>query len=181
MKTLTRICALAGIAAAMLAGGIAQAQPGPGGRGGGGNFDPAEFRQRMMERLREQFGVKNDAEWKIIEERIAKVNDARRDLGGGPGGFAFARGGGRGGGGGDQAAGGRGGNRRFGGGSLPEADALNQAVESGASAEEIKAKLAKYREAKKAKEAALAKAQDELRKVLSVKQEAVAVLNGLLD
>jgi hypothetical protein len=49
-----------------------------------------------------------------------------------------------------------------------------------ASADEIKGKLAKFREARKTKEANLEKAQDELRKVLSARQEASAVLTGLL-
>ena len=45
----------------------------------------------------------------------------------------------------------------------------------------MKAKLTKFREARKDKEAKLAKAQEDLKKVLSVKQEAAAVLMGLLQ
>ena len=52
-----------------------------------GNFDPQQMRQRITERLREQFEVKDDAEWKAISERIDKVMQARRSIGGGPGGF----------------------------------------------------------------------------------------------
>jgi hypothetical protein len=148
-----------------------RSQGGQGGPGGG-NFDPEQMRQRMMERVREQFGVKDDAEWKIISERIEKVSTARREMGGRN---AFGFGGGRGGAGG--AGGGRGG---FGGESSPEATALQSAIENNASADDIKAKLAKYRESQKEKEAKLAKAQDELRQVLSVKQEAAAVLTGYL-
>ena len=148
---------------------------GPGGPGGGGNWDPAQMRQRMMERMREQFDVKDDTEWKLISERIEKVNDARRETAGRGMGMMF--GGGRGGGGGQGGGGGRGG---FGGEPMPEQDALQKAVESNAPSDEIKTKLAKYREALKAKEAKLAKAQDDLRQVLSVKQEATAVLMGLL-
>ena len=59
-------------------------------------------------------------------------------------------------------------------------EALQKAVESKAPADELKAKLAKLREARKEKEAALEKAQEDLRKVLSVRQEAAAVLAGLL-
>ena len=47
--------------------------------------------------------------------------------------------------------------------------------------DELKAKLTKFREARKDKEAKLAKAQEDLKKVLSVKQEAAAVLMGLLQ
>ena len=51
---------------------------------------------------------------------------------------------------------------------------------SKAPADELKAKLAKLRGARKEKEAALEKSQEDLRKVLSVRQEAAAVLAGLL-
>ena len=186
MKTMNRILALAGVATLLTLGtGAGNAQEnqnrpdrgdrgdrGPGG--GRGNFDPEQMRVRMMERYREAFEVKDDAEWKLIEGRITKVSDARRDMGGfgrmfgGPGG----RGGGPGG------PGGRGG---FGGEPNPDAEALQKALEAKASADEIKAKLAKYRESQKAKQAALEKAQAELRQVLSVKQEAQAVLMGLLQ
>lgn len=147
-----------------------------GGPGGGqGNWDPAQMRQRMMERMREQFAVTDDAEWKLISERIEKVNTARMSLAA-RGGFGF--GGGRGGGpGGQGGGGGRGG--MFGEVS-PEQEALQKAVESNAPAEEIKTKLAKFRASQKDKEAKLATAQDELRQVLSAKQEATAVLLGLL-
>jgi hypothetical protein len=147
-------------------------------RQGRGNFDPEEMRQRMMENYREQMGVKDDAEWKLIEQRIEKVNAARREAGTaafGAGAFGAGRRGGRGPGG--DGGGPRGG---FRGASNPEVDALQKAISSNASADEIKQKLAKLREARKEKEAKLEQAQDDLRKVLSVRQEAVAVLNGLL-
>jgi len=126
----------------------------------------------MMDRYREQMGVKDDAEWKIIQERIEKVSDARREIprGGGFGGFGGGRGGGPGG------PGGPGG----GAASSPEAEALQKAIESNASADELKSKLANYRNAVKQKEAKLEKAQASLREVLSTKQEAAAVLAGLL-
>lgn len=182
MKTLNRILALAGVATLLALGtGAGNAQEnqnrpdrqdrGPGGPGGGrGNFDPEQMRVRMMERYREAFEVKDDAEWKLIEGRITKVSDARRDMGGfgrmfgGPGG-----------------PGGRGGRGGFGGEPNPDAEALQKALEAKASADEIKTKLAKYRESQKAKQAALEKAQADLRQVLSVKQEAQAVLMGLLQ
>lgn len=144
-------------------------QGGPGGPGGG-NFDPEQMRQRMMERVREQFGVKDDAEWKIISERIEKVSAARREMGGGMGMFGGGRGG----------PGGGGGRGGFGGEPSPEATALRSAIDNNASADDIKAKLAKYRESQKVKEEKLAKAQTELREVLTAKQEAAAVLAGYL-
>jgi hypothetical protein len=145
---------------------------------GRGNFDPAQFQQRMMERYREQLEVKSDDEWKVIEPRITKVSEARREVGFGGG---FGRGGGRrGGGDANDQSGDTQRRRTFGGEPNPDAEALQKAIESKASADEIKSKLAKYRESRKTKEANLAKAQDELRKVLSVRQEASAVLMGLL-
>lgn len=152
-----------------------------GDRGGRGNFDPEQMRARMMERYREAFEVKDDAEWKLIEGRINKVMEARRDMAGGFGRGGFGGPGGRRGGGGDNGGGDGGERRRFGPEPSPEADALQKAIEAKASNDEIKAKLAKYRESQKTKQTALEKAQAELRQVLSVKQEANAVLMGLLS
>ena len=126
--------------------------------------------------MREQLEVKSDDEWKVIEPRVTKVMEARRDASMG-GGFGRGGRGGPPGGGGDQGGSSR---SPFGGEPSVEAEALRKAVEAKAPAEEIKAKLAKFREAKKAKEAVLVKAQDELKKVLSLRQEATAVMSGLL-
>jgi hypothetical protein len=174
MKNLRQALVLSGMAMVLTLGtGRLAAQD----RQGRGNFDPEQFRQRMMERYREQLEIKSDDEWKVIEPRITKVMDARRDAG--PGGRGFGM---RGGGGGNDRGGrGGGGPGGFGGSTSPEAEALQKAIEAKASADEIKTKLAKYREARKEKEAALTKAQDDLRKVLSVRQEASAVLMGLLQ
>jgi hypothetical protein len=142
--------------------------------------DPAQFRERMMENYRTRIEVKSDEDWKKIEPLVGKVIDAQRDarMGAGFGGFGGGRGGGRGGAGGDQAAGG---NRNRGGGQPnPDVEALTKALEDKAPADEVKAKLAKVREARKAKEVALEKAQEDLRKALSPRQEAGAVLAGLL-
>ncbi len=158
----------------------AQQQGGGGGGGGGrGTFDPEQMRQRMMERYREQMDVKDDAAWQAIETRITKVMEARRDVGFG-GGMRGMFGPRRGGGdnqGGDQPQRRRGG---FGQPS-PAAEDLQKAIDAKASNDTIKAKLAAYRDERKQKQADLQKAQDDLRKVLNVKQEAVAVLAGLLD
>jgi len=151
-----------------------------------------QFRERMMQRVREQMDVKDDADWKLISDRVTKVMDARREVGAGGGmGMMFGGGGRRGGGGGqggDQAQGGGGGGRRGGPGGpggfgepSPEAEALQKALEAKASNDEVKAKLSKYREVRKEKREKLEKAQDDLRKVLSMRQEAAAVMLGLLD
>jgi hypothetical protein len=128
------------------------------------------MRQRMMERYREQLVVKDDAEWSLIEARIKKINESRMGRGfGGPWGGPGGQGG----------PGGRQGRGGF-GQPNPDGEALQTALDSGASADDIKAKLATYRASAKQKEAQLEKAQDELRQLLSVKQEARAVLMGLL-
>ena len=183
MKTLPRLLTLAGAAALLTLGALpTQAQR--------GDFDPEQFRTRMMERYREQLKVDSDSEWKIVETRITAVMEARRELASltprGRGG----RGGRGGGGGGDQAdrgdqergrgRGGPGGPGGFGFEPGPEVGALEKAVEAGG-AEEIKAKLAAWRAARQEKEAKLTKAQGALREVLSVNQEGAAVLAGLLE
>lgn len=185
MKRIHHLAILAGIVLGLCAGigrASAQEEKKPGERKGPtrGNFNPDEFRQRMMERMKEQFEVTNDDEWKIISERIEKVSELRRGMMGGFGGFRPPGGGGPGGG-GDAASGGgrtRGG---FGRGEPdPDLEALQKAIEAKAPADEIKAKLTKLRESRKDKEAKLEKAQEDLRSVLSTRQEAVAVMMGLL-
>ena len=184
MKQLKQVLAVAGIAAALgLGAGNVAAQ----GRPQRGNFDPEQFRTQMMERYKERLEVKSDDGWKVISERIEKVTAAQREARiGGFGGFGGRGGGGRRGGGGDAAAGGgaagggadRG--NRFGGPTNPDVEALQKAIDDKASNDDIKAKLAKVRDSLKTKEADLAKAQDDLKKVLSVRQEAIAVTLGLL-
>jgi hypothetical protein len=124
-----------GIAAAlMLSAGTVSAQNdngSPSGRPGGsgrGNFDPAQFQQRMMDNIKEQLGYTNDTDWNAVQPLIQKVMDARRDVGFGGGmGRMFGRN--RGGNNGDNANGGvrRGGS--LGGQPSPEAEALQKAID----------------------------------------------------
>lgn len=168
---------------------------------GRGNFDPEQMRVRMMERYRESLEITKDDEWKIVEGRITAVMEARRAVGGGFGGRGGFGGpppgfGGPGGPGGapgaaaadgpaarDNAGDNRNTNRRnrFGAEPNPEMEALQKAVEAKASNDELKSKLAKVREAQKEKRAKLEKAQEDLRQILSVRQEAAAVVAGLLQ
>jgi len=173
MKRFNQFLAVTGTAICLgLGTGHLAAQPGPGR----GNFDPEQFRQRMMDRYKEALEVKSDDEWKIISERIDKITTAQRELRlGGFGAFGGRRGGGNG-----DAADNGGRRNRFGGEPSPDAQALQKAIDAKASPDELKTKLAKLREAQKEKEAKLASAQEDLRKVLSLRQEATAVLMGLL-
>jgi hypothetical protein len=177
---INQLLAAGGIAAALFLGaGSASAQNDNGGNGGGrGNFDPAQFQQRMMDNIKDQLGFTNDTDWSAVQPLVQKVMDARRDIGAGGGmGRMFGRGNR---GGGDQ---GGGNNRRgaFGGTPSPEAQSLQQAIDNNAPTEQIKDALAKYQASQKAKQAKLVQAQEDLRKVLTVKQEAQATLLGLLQ
>ncbi len=171
---------VAGIASVLSLGAVnGLAQPGPqgqGGRGGrgGGNFDPAQFRERMMERVKEQLEVTDDTEWKAIQPLVQKVMDARMATMSGMGRSMF--GGRRGG----PDNGGSNNPRPSFGQANPDADALQRAVDGKASNAEMKAAITKYQESRKVKQTELEKAQAELRKVLSVRQEAIATLNGWL-
>ena len=140
------------------------------------NMDPAQRQQFMMDQTKQTLEITDEAEWKAIEPLITKVMEARRDQI-----AANFRGFGRGGrGGGDNDRGDRGPRGGFFGEPSPEAEALQKAIDAKASNNEIKAALVKYEAARKAKLAALEKAQAELRKFLTPRQEAIAAMNGLL-
>lgn len=186
---MNEVLALAGVAAALCLGasqGLAQPNNnnqggGRGGRGPGGgrgNFDPAQFQQRMMENYKTQLEITDDTEWKAIEPLIQKVMDARRAVEADRmRGFFGGRGGPPG---GDNAQNDQG-NRRGGFGQpSPDAEALQKAIDAKASNSEMKAAIAKFTASRKAKQAELEKAQADLRKVLSVRQEAIATWRGLL-
>ncbi len=187
---MNRWLAAAAVAAGMCLGvsqGLAQQDNNQNDRGGGqgfggrgrfgGNFDPAQMQQMMMDRYHEDLEVKDDAEWKALEPMIQKVMDARRQVEGDRlRGMMFGRRSR----GGDQ--GGDSGGRRGGMFSQPspEAEALQRAIEGKASNAELKTALAKFIESRKARQVELEKAQNELRKVLSLRQEAIATSSGLL-
>src|SRR5438045_2086566 len=117
-----------------------------------------------------------DAQRAAMGDRMRGAFRGFGGRGGGPGGPGGPGGGAA----GDQNNGGGRRFRGFGGEPSAEADALEKAVEAKASNSEMKAALTKFIEARKAKEAELARSQDDLRKVLSVRQEAIATINGLL-
>jgi len=190
---LSNLLTMCGVAAAlMLSAGSIFAQNDNGGdqggqggmrrqRGGqgGGNWDPAQMQQRMMERIQDELNITNDTEWSAVQPLVQKVMDSRREVGGGGMARMFrGRGGNNGGGGPGGPGGGRGG---FFGQPSPEAEALQKAIDDNAPKDQIKDLLAKYKSSQKDKQAKLAAAQADLRKVLTVKQEAQATLLGLLD
>jgi hypothetical protein len=149
---------------------------GPGGGGWRGNFDPAQMQQRMLDRYQEQLGFTNDTDWEAVKPLVQKVMDARFATMSGMGRGMFGGGRNRG---GDQG----GANARpnpF-GQTSPEQDALQKAIDGNAPAAQIKDLLAKYKAAQKAKQAKLEAAQADLKAVLTTKQEAQAVLLGLVN
>lgn len=125
----------------------------------------------------------DDGEWAVLESAIGKVLDARTTLQS----YTMNRGGGRrGGAGGPGGAGGAagaapgGGRGGFGAPPADEATALQTAIDNKAPADEIKAKLAALRTAYAAADAKLVSAQEDLKKLLTSRQEAIGVLDGLL-
>jgi hypothetical protein len=180
---INKILAVCGMAAALFLGASnasAQNDNGGGGNGGGqggrGNFDPAQFQQRMMDNIKDQLGFTNDTDWGAVQPLIQKVMDAQRSTRSGGMGRLFGRG--------NRGGGDQGGNNRrggFGGTPSPEAEALQKAIDDNAPAAQIKELLAKYQASQKDKQAQLATAQDNLRAVLTIKQEAQATLLGLLQ
>ncbi len=178
MKQLNRWLLLAGMAAALGFASSALAQP--QGRQGRGNFDPAQFRQQMMDNIKQQLEITDDSDWKAIQPLVEKVMEARRATmtGMGRGMFGGPRRGGDNN--NDPNARPRGGGGMFGQQPSPETEALQRAIDGKASNAELKAAIGKVAEARKARQADLEKAQADLRKVLSLRQEAIATANGLL-
>lgn len=177
MNKFNQMLVKGGLAAVLCLGAtdlMAQQGGGGGGRRGGGNWDPAQFQQRMMERYKETLEVKDDAEWKAIQPLVQKVMDARMAsfsgrgmMGRGPRPGGDTQG--------DQQR-----QRPTFGPANPEAEALQKAIDSKASSADLKNALTKFQESRKVKQAELEKAQADLRKVLTPRQEAIATVSGLL-
>jgi hypothetical protein len=187
MTALKMRLAAVGMAAALaMAAGSARAQAGGGpggGPGGGFNFDPSAIRERMEQQFQQQIEA-SDEEWRVIEPRFIKVLVLQMDTGTGI--MGALRGAGRG------RGGGAGGatintfiNQIFG---ITEPstvsrrlDELQQAIDNNASADLLKDKLEALRMARQKAKVDLAKAQDDLIQVLSLRQEALLVQMGLLE
>ena len=146
---------------------------GGGGGGGGGGFGGG--RQRMMDNIKQQLGASDD-EFAAIQPKIEAVMTLQRDVITRPRGM-FGRGG-RGGGG-------------FGGfgGPTTQPSEVQTAMQDlsttlddpNASPDTIKTKLDAVRQAKAKARQDLIVAQQDLKSVLTQRQEAVMVLNGFLD
>ena len=131
-----------------------------------GQFDPAQFRERMMNNIKERLGASDD-EWKVLEPKVEKVMTAQREA---------------------RAGGGFGGGRRGGGDQQPTTEIgkasadLRTALENkDTPADEIAKKLAAFREARDKGRAQLQASQKELKEILTQRQEAVLVNMGMLE
>jgi hypothetical protein len=148
--------------------------PGGGGRGGqqggqqggrGGGFSMEQMQKYMNDRIKKTLEM-SDEEWKAIEPMINEVNKARSSARGhstmgrgGPGGGRDAD---------PNAA------------PTPESELTKLLENKAASSADIKVKLDALRAKREADEETLKKAQDTLREVLTVRQEAQLVLMGIL-
>jgi len=135
-------------------------------RGQRGEWDRSQIMDRIMDRYRENLGF-SVAEWKVVRPKVQAVMDNRIS---GASGMMSMFGGSRRGRGGDSST-----------EKTPTSELRDLLEKEDASKGDIKAKLAAYRADRKAREAKLKKAQEDLRQLLTIKQEAQAVLAGLLN
>jgi chromosome segregation ATPase len=173
--------------AAVATPAMAQQQPGGGGAGGGGagggRIDPTQFRQMMNDRMKELMGA-NDEEWKALQPRIEKLQQLQRDASnfGGMGLLMdFGGGGGGRGGRGFGGPGGPGGDRQPSVSQQKTSELVEVVKNKESSPAQLKEKLAAAKAARAQAKAELAKAQEELRELLTVRQEAVLTAIGTLD
>ena len=155
---------------------LAQDAGNGGGRGGGGRRTAEEMRQRAADRMKEALGA-NDEEWKALSPLLEKVTTAERQL---RFGGMMGMGGGW----------GRGRNNDGGGSAAAVADnpvakatqELRTVLEDkSAIAEQIASKLSALRAAREKAKEEVAKAQKELKELLTQRQEATLVMMGILD
>ena len=135
-------------------------------RGERGQWDRSQIMERIMDRYRENLGF-SVAEWKVVQPKVQAVMDNRIS---GASGMMSMFGGSRRGRGGDSST-----------EKTPTSELRDLLEKEDASKGDIKAKLAAYRADRKAREAKLKKAQEDLRQFLTIKQEAQALLAGLLN
>jgi len=155
------------------------AEPQQNARGGGGQrgfaMNPQEMQQRMMERFKTQLSATDD-EWKVIEPKLSKVMTLSRNIGASRM-MGF----------GGRNRGSDGGRRGQDSEEQPSAvqaaaTDLQQTLEKpDVATGDIKAKLSTYRAAREKAKQELLQSQEELRSVLTLRQEAQLVIMGVLD
>ena len=139
-----------------------------------------QFRQRMNDFIKTSLKV-SDEEWSVIEPLLSKVQTKQRDALLGRFSFFGNRSGGRSSR-GDNNSGGADRANRPDRPASPELDALKAALDAESTPPaEIKAKLEAVRAARKKATAELEQAREDLRKVLTQRQEATLVMTGILE
>lgn len=187
-----------------LSGGMAIAQdaeqPAPGDRGergdrgdrgmrggpGGMQFDPAQMQERMLNGIKENLGA-TDEEWTAMKPKVQEIQKLRMKVAasamgrfGGPRGMRGP----------DGPGDANNQNRRPGRGLMgmlgnepnPELDALVSASDSDSTSnDDLKNKIKAYREAVKRDEEKLKSTREELRQLVTLRQEAKLIVAGILD
>lgn len=127
-----------------------------------GRTSGADRQAAMLTRTKERLGA-TDEEWAVLQPQIQKVMELQ--MRNRPG------------------TGGRRGQPQPGApAAMPEAEALSKTLDdANASPERIEKAIDAYRDARKKNDAALKEAREELREMLTIKQEGVLVLSGMLD
>jgi len=143
--------------------------------------DPSIIRKaamaRYMERLRQQLGA-SEEEWKVLEPKVDKLLQAQQDvragvrgIGGGGGGFGGGRGGGF-----------------FGANAAPQSEVEQAAAalrgaarDPDVAARDTVIALKDYRKAREKARQRVANAERELKELLSQRQEAILLMNGMLE
>ncbi|MCK5564602.1 MAG: hypothetical protein KAJ07_05105 [Planctomycetes bacterium] len=140
-------------------------------RRGRGGFDRGQMQERMVEMLKERMGA-TDKEWTVIKPRLEKVMELSQN--GRSNGMRSLFGRGR-----------RGGREEATTPTEPvqiASDNLQKTLDKEApSTAEIKAKLAALRGAREKNKQQLVITQQKLKEVLTVKQEALLVMTGMLE
>ena len=115
------------------------------------------MRLLLLDTLRQELEITDDQEWSVIGDQLDKVFDAATRVDGGL--VAL-----------------------LGGNTNPssEEEALRHAIESNAPTAQLKAAITRVMDSRKLKLAKLKKAQDDLRHLLTIRQEAVACSLGIL-
>ncbi|HEY3320918.1 MAG TPA: hypothetical protein VGP72_10675 [Planctomycetota bacterium] len=158
------------------------APPAPGGQppaGGQRRWDPEQFRQRMLDSIKEKLGA-SEEDWKALQPKVEAVQKLQREaMSGRFRGFGRGRGGPGGGApGATPAAGDQAQKSEI----EKKTDALQTLADTkDADPKAVKEKMQEVREAREKSKLELKKAQDALRELLTPRQEAQLMLMGMLD
>jgi hypothetical protein len=179
MAALALVVAISGAGTAVVAQD-GQGQGGGQGRGQGQGqrqFDPEQARQRMMDNLRERLGA-SEEDWQALQPKVQAVMEAQQQAR--AGGMGMMMGGGRGGRG--AGPGGPGGGDQDQSEMAVAARELRSALEDEATGNDVIAqRLESYRAARSKAEANLKTAREELKELVTQRQEATLVMMGMLE